>query len=1089
MKCSNISWMSVIRYILGLWFFTSLIGCVHPLPEEIAQSYDKLPQQIDFNFHVKPILSDKCFTCHGPDLQSLKAELRLDLPGEAEENGNVSGEPVIIPGKPFSSQLVRRILSEDKEVMMPPPNSHLTLSEKEIAILIKWIEQGAAYKPHWAFIKPEKTNLPSVHGSDWPIAPIDYFVLSKLEGEAQHPAEKAKKEVLIRRLYFNLTGLPPSPEAIEAFRNDDAEDAYEKVVDRLLASESYGERMAMEWLDIARYADSDGYLDDKHRDFTPWRDWVISAFNKNMPYDQFTSWLLAGDLIPDATQESILATAFNRLHKKNSEAGIVFEEYRTEYVADRTNTLGKAFLGLSVECARCHDHKYDPVSQEDYYQLFAFFNSTNEIGTAVYGPDQTPGPALLLTDAEQQKILDYTVSKIEKQEQLLQQSENQAKSQFQGWLADKEHILSSLEANHRQGLVGYFSFDNLRSKKANGLFLDPNKAGPGSAVVKEPEIKQGAKGHGVFLNYYTTVKLPEKLGWFERTDPFTVSLYLNPDTLYEEAGIFFHCEDFRLGLKGYSLYLKNNRLRFVMAHSWPQNAIEISTQAPLKVKEWNHISITYDGSSNARGITIYLDGRQVPVTVELDYLYKGITYQPDIHTYGFSGFTLGNRDKMKIFNKGGLDEVKIYDRALSPLEVLYDYHASEAHEEVNNWNSSSPDPMARVHFNNNFNPDAAHLREALHSERTTLNNLVNDIPEIMVMGDLPEPRQTYVLDRGSYDAKRQAVQVGVPEKILPIDGNLQQNRLGLVQWLFHRDHPLTSRVLVNRIWQMHFGTGIVNTPDDFGNQGSIPSHPRLLDWLAVEFIESGWDIKQLHKTIVMSATFQQSSVASPEMLDIDPKNQLLARGPSFRLKAEMIRDNALAISGLLVNKIGGSSAYPYQPEALWDEISNKKWRYKYLQQPGDGLYRRSLYTIWKRTAPPPSMLVFDAPGRSVCEVSRINTSTPLQALVLLNDPQYLEAARVLAEKLLISYNDDQAAQLNGAFSKVIGRYPDKLEMDLLHSFYKKELKRFSNQKQDAIAYTSIGEYPRVESLDPARVAALATVISGVLNTTDSYTLR
>jgi len=599
---SYIRTMKFRRYLSSFGCLILLVCCNHRLPEKIELAYNSLPQKVDFNFDVKPILSDKCFACHGPDRQSLKANLRLDLPGEALKRSIESGEVPIVPGKSLKSHLLERILSEDPEVMMPPPESHLALNEQEIATLIKWIDQGAEYKHHWSFIKPDKSKLPVVGDSSWPRNSIDFFVLKKLEDRGYSPSSRAEKEILARRLHFNLTGLPPTLEEIEAFTDDHSPDAYENLVDKLLASSAYGERMAMEWMDLARYADSDGYLDDKHRDFSPWRDWVIESFNENMPYDQFVTWQLAGDLIPEATRSSILATAFNRLHKKNSEAGIVFEEYRIEYVSDRTNTMGKAFLGLSVECARCHDHKYDPISQKDYYKIFAFFNSTNEIGTPVYGPDQTPGPSLLLTDEEQQKILEYTVSKIDNQEHQLTKITSEADKKYHQWLTEKDKIINSLHANQKKGLVGYFPFEQFTSKNSADVYTTPNEVGNLPAIVKEPLLKPGEKANGVFLNTYTKITLPEKLGWFERTDPFSVSFSVFPDTLYQEVGLFYHCEDFRLGLKGYSLYLENNHLRFSIAHSWPQNAIQVRTKSPIEVGQWTQISITYDGSSKAKAV-------------------------------------------------------------------------------------------------------------------------------------------------------------------------------------------------------------------------------------------------------------------------------------------------------------------------------------------------------------------------------------------------------------------------------------------------------------------------------------------------------
>jgi len=1076
--------MSKFTYLFSVCSLFSLANCTNDLPKEIAFTYQNLPETIDFNYHVKPILSDKCFACHGPDQAKQKADLRLDMPESAfaalKSNPNLYA---IVAQKPQKSEVIKRILSKDAQIQMPPPESNLALDEYEIAILIKWIEQGAEYKPHWSFISPEKKKLPKVQQQDWTKNAIDHFVLNKIEQNGLNPSERASKENLIRRLSFDLTGLPPTLAEIEAFVKDNSENAYEKLVDRLLDSPAYGERMAMDWMDVARYADSDGYLDDKHRDFTPWRDWVIQAFNENMPYDQFATWQLAGDLLPDKTKESILATAFNRLHRKNSEAGIVFEEYRVEYVADRTMTLGKAFLGLTLECARCHDHKYDPISQEDYYKMFGFFNSTQEIGTAIYGPDQTPGPALLLSNKEQEEIIDFLEQKIDNQLDSIGFAQQKIEQEYLTWASNEVEVIDALSKSQSDGLLAHYPFDKVIKKDKNYTTQDVTRQQE-VANLKEPILNQEK---GIFINDFTRLWLPKKLGWVESSDPFSIQLEVFPDTIFPEVGLFYHCEDFRLGLKGYSAYLENNQLKFIISHSWPNNAIQVRTQQLLTAKEWTNLTITYDGSSKAEGVHIYFDGKEMPLIVDYDNLYKGITYKYSIHTYGYSGFNIGQRDKMELFKNGGFDELKLYNRELSLLEVLFQQNPEEVKTLIQDRQISNNQALRQFYFQRH---SSIQIHQAhLHANRKALRQHLDSIPEIMVMGDLPKARPTFVLDRGLYDSPTKEVQTGVPERILAFDEDLPKNRLGLTKWLFDPKNPLTARVFVNRLWQMHFGEGIVKTADDFGNQGDLPRHPDLLDWLAVEFIESGWDIKHLHKLIVSSATYHQSSRMEEQLLGIDPDNKLLARSSSFRLSAEMIRDNALAISGLLVDQVGGTSVYPYQPDGLWDEISNKGWRYRYLQEAGNSLYRRSLYTIWKRTAPPPSMLIFDAPDRSTCTVNRRNTSTPLQALVLLNDPQYLEAARVLAEKLILKNTSDTEQQLKSAFQLITGRASDEYELQLLQQFYEAEKQRFLEKEQDVKEYLSTGELSPNPDLDPLKLATLATVISGIMNTTEAYTRR
>ena len=980
----------IIGFCLSLGI---LVSCGVDKPSSILELAETLPDQIDYNFHVKPILADRCFTCHGPDKNSLEAGLRLDISESAYgELLDSPGKRAIVSGNLRKSQLFHRIISEDQDLVMPPEESNLSLTDYEKGILIKWIEQGAEYKPHWSLMPVKVNDQLEKDNNEWGNNLIDVFVSNELKKSNLTPSPQAAKETLIRRIYFDIIGLPPSLEDIDAFLEDESLNAFEKVVDKLLASEEYGERMAAYWMDVARYADSDGYLDDKHRDFTPWRDWVIKAFNENLSYDKFVTWQLAGDLLPDPTQEKILATAFNRLHKKNSEAGIVFDEYRVEYVADRTNTLGKAFLGLSLECARCHDHKYDPISQEDYFSFFGFFNSTDEIGHAVYGPDQTPGPALLLTNQEVEERIAFLTKSEKRFETEVEAKKNEVEFDYQ------KTSIKTIQNNLKESLVSHLAFDQINSKDEETATTPDLANRKEKGFLRRPEIRKGIKGDAFFVTDYNYGKFPKEVGWYERTDPFSISLWLRPDTIYSEVSVFTHSEDLRLGFKGYSLHLKDNHLQFMMAHSWPQNSIQVTSENPLDLKEWSMVTITYDGSSKANGVKIFVNDKSVELETDFDNLYKGILFEWNIHTYGFTGIEFGSRNKLIPFKKGGIDEFMVFDEELSELEIYYLFDNELDIEKIE---ETKKQELFTQYAQKYHSPKLKTAKDSLQSIRQKLNLTYNQIPEIMVLGDLPEPRPTYVLERGSYEAPGKEVQPGVAESIMTFSEDLPRNRLGLAKWLFDPDHPLTSRVMVNRLWQMYFGKGLVKTSEDFGNQGSLPSHPELLDYLAKAFIDSDWDMKAIQKIIVMSATYQQSSVISPELREKDPENILLARGPRFRLSAEMIRDNALAMSGLLAQKTGGESTYPYQPNGLWDENTNKHWRYRYLQKPGEGLYRRSLYSIWKRTSPPPSMQIFDIADRDNCTVRRKPTSTPLQALVLLNDPQYQEAARVTAEKIIL----------------------------------------------------------------------------------------
>lgn len=739
----------------------------------LRKTGEKIPDSVDFSLHIKPILSDRCFKCHGPDKNAIEGNLSLH---KAEDAYAVIGENkdryAIVPGDLEKSELIKRIFHNDPNLVMPPPESNLTLSEHEKELLKKWVAQGAVYKEHWAFVAPEQPKVPEIKGDSWSQNEIDKFILKKMDENSFLPSEKAAKEHLIRRAFFSIAGLPPSVDQVNAFLEDDSPNAYEKIVDSLLNTKAYAENMAAEWMEVARYADTHGYQDDFERIMWPWRDWVIHAFDKNIPYDEFVTYQLAGDMLPNPTKESILATGFNRNHKITAEGGVIPEEYRIEYVEDRTNTFGTAFLGMTLECARCHDHKYDPVSQKDHFQLFGFFNNLDEDGL-MNGAQVIPKPYMAIT-------------------------------------------------------------------------------------------KEDAKGVLDFVN-------------------------------------------------------------------------------------------------------------------------------------------MTNASKPKI--------------------------------------------------------------------------------EVMVMKDMEEPRATYVLNRGVYDQPTEQVFPTTPEAILPFPEEFPKNRLGLSQWLFHEKNPLTARVAVNRIWQRMFGKGLVESSYDFGNQGALPSHPELLDFLAIKFRTEGWDIKQMIKYMAMSATYQQSTKISDEMNERDPENTYLARAPRLRLSAEMIRDQALKISGLMHNEVGGPSVKPYQPEGIWEETTGGGGgsTATYVLSSGKDLYRKSLYTFWKRTVPPPSMMTFDASSRDLCTVKRQETNTPLQALVLLNDPQLIEAARVLASKTMKSNEEDIKGQISYIFQSATSRMPKEDELAILQEQYNVSLEKIKLGEVAPDEYLNIGELEATDELPADKLTALALTAQTILN--------
>ena len=1030
----------------------------------------ELPSTVDYNFHVKPILSDRCYNCHGPDPNTREADLRLDTPeGFYEPLGETKRRFAVVRKSPKKSELIKRIYHTNPEEVMPPHESNLTLTPLEKAILTRWVEQGAEWKPHWAFIPPKKPGLPDVKDPSGAQNEIDYFVFEKLEQQGLAPSPEADKELLIRRVTFDLTGLPPTIEEIDTYLDDTAPNAYEKLVDRLLSTDAYGERMASEWLDVARYADTGGYQSDRMRRMWPWRDWVVQAFNKNLPFDDFLTWQLAGDLLPDPTREQRLATAFNRNHRQTEEGGSIEEEFRTEYVADRVQTTATAFLGLTMECARCHDHKYDPISQKEYFQFYSFFNRIDESGQTSHFTDAVPVPAMLLTSEEEEQQLESLRASIEQQEiYLLEVATNQSEA-FDTWLNKRSpRLIPSLPV---QGLVTHLPLDRINGERT------PNQAQPlqPGTLVYNPITASGRKGNAVKFDGENGIEVGNA-GNFKRTDPFSLSFWMKAGE-WNAWNVLIHHTKAALdaGSRGYEVALQGNQVVFGMAHMWPENAIRVISEDSLRLNQWHHIAITYDGSSRASGISMFIDGKPKQVEIVRDNLFKNITYErTEVN------LTLGFRFRDTGFGDGLIDELKLYNRALVPLEV----------EQL-----AGEDPLAIIFTSTTQEPSEEHRKELfsyylnnhnkayqealteLRRLREAENELISPIQEMMVMKDMEEPRPSHILIRGAYDQKGEQVYANTPEALLPFPDSLAANRLGLSQWLLHRENPLTARVAVNRYWQLLFGTGLVATPEDFGNQGALPSHPELLDWLAVTFRESGWDIKGLLKLMVMSASYRQSSMASEILMRQDPFNEFLARGPSHRLSAEMIRDQAIAASGALVYTIGGPPVKPYQPAGLWKEKSGRE----YVPDTGDGLYRRSLYTFWKRTSPPPSMITFDASRRNQCIVRRQSTSTPLQALVLLNDPQFVEASRILAERVLLEAGPSIEEQVTLTFRLLTSRHPSKDELNILLATYSDQFEAFIKEPESAQSLLSIGDKPANTSLNPVEWAAHMMVASTIMN--------
>ncbi len=1048
------------------------------------------PARVDFNFQIRPLLSDRCYRCHGPDAGSRKAKLRLDTRAGALKE-LADGMAIVKPGDLEHSELIRRIITANEDDLMPPPDSHLSLTAAEKELLKRWVLEGAEYKSHWAYLPVAKITPPQPRDSRWTRNPIDSFVLSRLEKENLSPAPSASRETLIRRLALNLTGLPPTPAEIDTFLADKSPDAYNKVVTHYLNSPAYGERMALDWLDLARYADTYGYQNDVERDMSAWRDWVIKAFNDNLPYDQFLTWQLAGDLLPDATREQRIATAFNRLHRQTNEGGSIDEEFRTEYAADRVNTVGTAMLGLTMECARCHDHKFDPIKQSDYFSMFAFFNSIDESGLYSHFTSATPSPAMLLwPEDKQQQHADLTNQIIAAQANLAAIA-SLAKPEFLTWLSASGQVSPPQP-------IAHFTFDTVVSNTTPdsvtptnfARLVDEPKLVPGAPISRSarPETSPqradqeiGAPNHALHFNGDNEV-ICRTVPNFKRTDEFSFALWLKPTEQQDRAVVLHQSRAWTdAGSRGFELTLDHGKPFFGLIHFWPGNAIAVRARQELPLNEWSHLTIAYDGSSRASGIQLYRNGTPLETEVVRDNLYKDIIHRAEWgdKEVGKVYLQLAGRFRDSGFKNGLIDDLQVFDVRLTDPEVKM--ISRSAAVPITAPTTAAPvageTPAFRYFLTRHYEPYRAALAE-LKKRRAQENSLVNDIPEIMVMEELPTPRVTHLLKRGAYDAPGEVVPRDTPEWLFPFAKELPRNRLGLAHWMTDRQNPLTARVVVNRIWRIHFGRGLVASQEDFGVQGKLPTHPELLDWLAGWFMDNGWDVKALHKLIVSSATFQQASQTKTEIIARDPDNRLLTRGPKTRLLAEQVRDGALAASGLLSRQVGGPSVKPYQPEGLWEATGTGK---SYTQDTGDKLYRRSLYTFWKRTAPPPSMLTFDAMSREVCTAKRDATATPLQSLVLLNDPQFIEASRVLGEKLLKQFPKDDDARNREAFRTLTGRTPDRTEAKILAKLYTEQKAEFTKSPDDAVKLLAVGESKRDESLPPADFAAMTTLVNAIMN--------
>lgn len=1021
-------------------------------------------ERISFNDDVKPILSDRCFKCHGPDAKNQKSDFRLDTQEHAFED--LGGYVGIVPGDLEASELHQRIHASEATDVMPPPHSHLSLSAEEKRILDHWIEQGATYEEHWSFVSlPDLIEVPETEaGTAWARNEIDQFVAAGFETHGMVPAAESPRGKWLRRVTFDLTGLPPTLAELDTFEGDASPTAYADVVDRLLDSDAYAERMTSEWLDVARYSDSFGYQRDDERLVWPWRDWVLQAFRDNMPYDQFVTEQVAGDLLPEATEQQKLATAFNRLHGHCMEGGSVLEEYRCEYVADRVETFGTAFLGLTMNCTRCHDHKYDPVTQEDFYALGAFFSNIDEAGLIAYFTEAAPTPAMPVPDKSQREALQTAEKNLAAAENQLRATIDAVATDFEPWLRD-----GNCEPNLALGREVWLDFESVDD--AGILINHANVEAPGETKMANQLVAEGRSGKAIRVTGDDVLEV-KSVGAYERDQPWSASVWIRPAEIVARANILSRGKgaDDSAGM-GYELLLLDGKPTVSLAHFYPGNAIRIEAESVLKADQWTHLGVTYDGSSRAKGLRLFINGQLAPSTVVKDSLTRTIATFRNLKEDEKLGLVLGQRYREAGFRDGLIDEFQFWSRTISPLEM-----AVAAGTRV----PSDDREVLLNHFIESVSEPVQRDRRELQAARQRWNAAMDAIPAVSVMREFAVPRKNFILERGAYDQHGPEVTSNTPAFLPPMEEDLPRNRLGLAQWLTSANHPLTARVTVNRYWQLIFGRGIVSTPEDFGNQGALPTHPELLDWLSRDFIENGWDVRHLFRKMVLSATYRQSTEATPEMRRKDPENLRLARSHATRLPAEMIRDNALAVSGLLVGKWGGPTVKPYQVEASFKPTPADE---------GEGLYRRSVYTWWKRNAAAPVLTTFGVPKRDVCTVKREFTATPIQSLILLNDPQFVEAARVFAAELSRVHGQDADALIIAAYRTLTSRHPEEEELAILKNLYGEQLAQFKNDISSAKELLQTGKAPPDDQIPPAPHAAATVLVNAIMNLDDCLTER
>jgi mono/diheme cytochrome c family protein len=1015
-----------------------------------------------YNRDVRPILAENCFACHGPDSAARKADLRLDVRDQAVEM------KAVVPGQPDQSGLVERIFAADDREVMPPPKSHKTLTAAQKATLKRWVAEGAEYQPHWSLIAPRRPAVPAVKDTGWVRTPIDAFVLAELEKRGLKPAPEADRRTIARRLSLDLVGLPPRPEDVEAFVADKAPDAYEKYVDRLLASPHWGEHRGRYWLDAARYADTHGIHFDNFREIWSYRDWVINAFNRNLTFDRFTVEQLAGDLLPNPTLDQRIATGFNRCNITTNEGGIIDEEYAVLYTRDRTETVNQVWMGLTAGCAVCHDHKFDPLTMREFYSMAAFFN--NFAVPVRDGNIPNPAPIIPVPRAEDRARYDELAKELAAARGRLDARKEAARDDFAEWLktADPADLAGKVPT---EGLVLHAPLSEGAGKISKMVVGGKERTAKWASgydwttarADKEDKTKAFTVRSG------PSVELAD-VGDFDRAQPFAVSMWLTISKRGTTGAVIARMDE-GSEFRGWDVWLQADRVGMHLIHAYPQDALKVVATAPLVPGKWVHVTVAYDGSGKAAGAKVYYDGEPQPVDVENDALKST--------TRTTVPLKIGQRHAGQRVNGVALSDLRVYDRPITAIDAQQlagsqrsaDILAKPAEKRT----AKETDELFTwwmVNFDAEYNRLAAAQRKVQDEEVAIRGR--GTIAHVAV--EKKTPPEAYMLHRGEYDQRRDKVGPATPKVLPAFPEDLPKNRLGFARWLLRDDHPLTARVTVNRFWQELFGTGLVRTAGDFGVTGELPSHPELLDWLAVEF-RTDWDVKRFFKLLVTSAAYRQSAAVTPEKLEKDRDNRLLSRGPRYRLDAEVIRDYALSASGLLVPKLGGPSVKPYQPEGVWEAVamigSNTR---DYKRDKGESLYRRSLYTFWKRSAPPASMEVLNAPNRETCTVRRDRTNTPLQALVTLNDVQFVEAARHLATAAMKS---KEPADLMAR--RLLARPLTAEEAKVVKAVYGDLRTHYLWKPAEARKLIAVGESKADPALDPSELAAWTMVANQLMN--------